>query len=196
MALSSSVSDCTGWRRSWLAAARNFDLARSRVGFRLGGSQIALDLLAANEIVDVGAGAEPFLDLAVFIGQRYAADQPPAVFSIRPTQPAFKRIDLVVSDGFLPGVPRSLLVLGMKGLVPAVPVTLLQRKPSVLHPFLIEKNVPAIRSRRPDDLGMASASTRNSPSLFCLPQSLLGKETLGAGLSIFAARSATRRSSS
>jgi len=57
---------------------------RAAISFRLGGSQLNFDLLAQNKIVDVGAGAEPFLDLSVFISQRYAANQPPAVFSVRP----------------------------------------------------------------------------------------------------------------
>ena len=104
------------------------------------------------DLFDIGASAEPFQNLAVRPAHRRAADQPPAIDAIGTPQTAFQRVGFVVLRRTLPGIPGALLVIGVEGRVPAMAVTFLHRHPRVVHPLLIEIDVPTIGPGGPDDL--------------------------------------------
>ena len=109
-------------------------------------------LLGHLQVMNIRAGAVPFHDVAAGVQQRHAAHQPPAVNAIRAAQAAFDRIDAVLRRRFLPGLPGPLLVIGVKWLIPPVPVAFFKRKPRIIHPALVKEDIPAVRPRYPDYL--------------------------------------------
>ena len=129
------------------------------------------------EFFDIGASAEPFQNLAVRTAHGLAADQPPAIDAIGAAQTAFQRVGCLVLRRTLPGLPRALLVIGVERSVPAMAVAFLQRQPGVIHPFLIEINVPTIRPGGPDDL--RHGLRQSAELLLALAQRLLGAFALG-----------------
>ncbi len=68
-------------------------------------------LLRDLDLLDIGAGAEPFDDLPVRAEQRHASDQPPLVDAIGAPQTAFERVGVTVLRRALPGIPRALPVV-------------------------------------------------------------------------------------
>ena len=92
-------------------------------------------------------------------------NQPPAIDAIGSPQTAFQQVGFIVLRRTLPGLPGALLVIGMEGNVPAVAVTFIQRQPSVIHPLLIEIDVPTIGPGGPNDLRHGLREGRNSCSL-------------------------------
>jgi len=106
-----------------------------------------------HESVDIGACAKPLYNLTVFTQDRHAPDQPPVVHSIPSAQPALERIGTIVFHGVLPGIPCTLLVIRVEGLVPAMTVAFFHSEPRVIHPLLVEIGVPAICTGDPHNLG-------------------------------------------
>ena len=108
--------------------------------------------LRALEIVDVGAGAEPFDDRLASVDLRHAADQPPPVRAVGASKPALERECARGRRGVSPRLPRTPAVIRVKRPNPSVPDASLLAQPRVVRPLLIEIDVPGIRPRDPDDL--------------------------------------------
>ena len=55
-------------------------------------------------------------------------------------------------DCILPGIPCTLLVVRMEGLVPTVSIAFFLGESGVLNPLLIEECIPSVRVSDPDNL--------------------------------------------
>ena len=138
---------------------------------------LAQRLLGLFDLFDIGASAEPFLNLAVRTAYGRAVDQPPAIDAIGAPQTAFQQVGFVVLRRTLPGIPGALLVIGVEGSDPAMAVTFIQRQPGVIHPLLIEIDVPTIGPGGPNDL--RHGLREGAKLLLALAQGLLGPLLLG-----------------
>ena len=127
---------------------------------RAGSHQRAVALLAAQGglagallVVDVGGGAEPLDDLAVFVAHRDRPAQVPAVGAVLTATDAQFRVRARVGlDGGAHAVGRAPPVVGMHRRQPAAVAGILQGHPRVLVEAAVEIVDAAVGPRRPDDL--------------------------------------------
>jgi hypothetical protein len=80
-------------------------------------------LLIPLHVVDIGAGTEPLNDFSLWIAQRYAPHEKPAVAAIGSSQTTLDAIGIAGGHGMIPGIPRRLLIVGVEWSVPAPAVT-------------------------------------------------------------------------
>jgi len=109
-------------------------------------------LLDAFDLFDVGARAEPFANFSVRAEQRHSSDQPPLVPAISAPKTAFDGIGVTMLYRTLPGIPRALPIVRVERLDPAFSAALFEGETGVVHPLLIEVDVPPIGTGDPDDL--------------------------------------------
>ena len=84
------------------------------------GLALAQGALGLDAIVDVGVGADPAHDLAGLVADRHGARQVPAIYAVASAQPELDLVDGAASQRFLPGCDRTLEVLRMHHLAPAM----------------------------------------------------------------------------
>src|SRR5258706_12647 len=92
-------------------------------------------LLGQPEVGDVGAGAEPFDDLAGAVSNWYAARLEPAVLPVRPADPEFHVVVRPTRNRLRPAASGPLPVIGVKRLHPPPADMLGGRDAGILLPL-------------------------------------------------------------
>ena len=118
---------------------------------RFGAQGFEAFVFGAFGVVNIGAGAKPFQNFAVFIAQRLGAAQKPAVNAVVSAKTVFDFVGLPGFERVLPTFLAALDVVGMQRVGPAVAVGFFADS-GVIEPLLVVKFVESVGARHPHDL--------------------------------------------